>query len=105
MSNLLKIGAAAVLALGLTGAAAAPANAFWHGPGWGGPGPAIGAGIVGFGVGAAIAGAAAADRDRYDDRYADEDSHVQACADAHPSYSVRTDTWIDTRGRPHRCTL
>jgi hypothetical protein len=106
MKKLIAGGVAAVLALGLSAAIVAPANAapYWwyhhhyHGGYWGGPGPAIGAGILGFAAGAAIAGAAANAR-------AADDDHIQACLDAYRSYDPRTDTYLGYDGYRHRCML
>jgi hypothetical protein len=103
MNKLSAGGIAALLALGLSAAVVAPANAapYWwyhhhhHGGYWGGPGPAIGAGILGFAAGAAIAGAAESNhRD-----------HVDACFSAYRSYDPRTDTYLGYDGYRHRCML
>jgi hypothetical protein len=101
MKKLIAGGVAAILALGLSAAVVAPANAapYWYYPhhhyyrGWG-PGPAIGAGILGFAAGAAIAGAAA-----------DHRGHVDACFSAYKSYDPRTDTYLGYDGYRHRCEL
>jgi hypothetical protein len=101
MKKLIAGGVAAVLALGLSAAVVAPAQAapwhhhhHYHGGYWG-PGPAIGAGILGFAAGAAIAGAAeSSHRD-----------HVDACFAAYRSYDPRSDTYLGYDGYRHRCRL
>jgi|SRR6185437_15140196 hypothetical protein len=108
MNKLIAGGVAALVALGVSAAVVAPANAFpyyyhpyyyhpYHHHYWG-PGPAIGAGILGFAAGAAIAGAAANAR-------AYDDGHVQACLDAYRSYDPRSDTYLGYDGYRHRCDL
>ena len=105
MNKLIAGGVAALVALGVSAAVVAPANAFpyyyhpyyyhpYHHHYWG-PGPAIGAGILGFAAGAAIAGAAESNhRD-----------HVDACFSAYRSYDPRTDTYLGYDGYRHRCML
>ena len=100
MKKLIAGGIAAVLALSLSAAVVAPAQAFpyhrhYHGSYWGGPGPAIGAGILGFAAGAAIAGAA----------QSNHRGHVDACLSAYRSYDPRTDTYLGYDGYRHRCML
>jgi hypothetical protein len=104
MKKLIVGGIAALMAVGISAAAVAPAQAYYYYPhhhyygGYWGPGPAIGAGILGFAAGAAIAGAAA------NSRYSD-DGHVQACLDAYRSYDPRSDTYLGYDGYRHRCDL
>jgi hypothetical protein len=103
MKKMIAGGLAALVVLGVSAVAVAPANAFpyyyrpYYHRYWG-PGPAIGAGILGFAAGAAIAGAAANAR-------ADDDGHVRACLDAYRSYDPRTDTYLGYDGYRHRCDL
>jgi hypothetical protein len=81
-------------------------------------GAAIAGGVLGFMAGAAVAGAGPhyvyhdSDYGRwrsYGHRWGYTDwrwrRHIRECFATYPTYNPRTDTWVDRRGRHHRCRV